>query len=275
VSRLKEVFAIRMQPAFIGYLVAGDPTPEGSVAIAEDMLGCGVDILEIGIPFSDPVADGPTLQSANERALGAGATPETAFAMSRALRSKTGAPLVLMTYANIVYRRGTDRFYADARACGADGVLIVDLPVEEADMVLAAAQREGIDQIFLIAPTTSPSRIGRIASAGGGYLYVVSAPGVTGVRGTLPGGVLHTLHTVRQRTSLPLAVGFGISTPSQVRGLCAAGADGIIIGSAFAEIIGRLHEDPDILREEIRTYTKSIRAAIPRNDARTDDETTP
>jgi len=262
-SRLEDAFKGCGRTAFIGYLVAGDPTPDESVIIARHLLACGVDILEIGIPFSDPVADGPTLQKANERALCAGATPETAFAMSRTLRHGSDAPLVLMTYANIVYHRGIDRFYAEAQSAGIDGILIVDMPLEEAEPALNAACREDIDQIFLIAPTTSPARIARIAAAAAGYVYVVSTPGVTGVRGQLLKGVPGTLDTIRQYTSIPLAVGFGISTPAQVHALCAAGADGVIIGSAFADIIERRQTEPEKLYEEIRHFTKTIRAAIP------------
>jgi tryptophan synthase alpha chain len=267
-SRLQNAFAACGRAAFIGYLVAGDPTPDASVAIACQMLACGVDILEIGIPFSDPVADGPTLQKANERALYAGATPETAFAMSRAIRRGSDAPLVLMTYANIVYHRGIDRFYAEARAAGVDGILIVDMPLEEAEPALTAARREEIDQIFLIAPTTSTPRIARIAAAATGYVYVISTPGVTGVRGHLPEGIADTLHAVRQHTSVPLAVGFGISTPEQVRLLCTAGADGIIIGSAFADIIERRQSQPEKMCGEVRHFTKTIQAAIPAHDSR-------
>jgi tryptophan synthase alpha chain len=168
-----------------------------------------------------------------------------------------------MTYANIVYRRGIPRFYADARAAGADGVLIVDVPVEEADPFLDAARRTGIDPINIVAPTTSEPRIARIVAAGGGYVYVVSRAGVTGTRKHLSGGIADTLRVLRRHTDLPLAVGFGISTPAQVRSLCEAGADGVIIGSAFADIIGRHAHAPAVMLREIRRFSESLRDGIP------------
>jgi tryptophan synthase alpha chain len=203
------------------------------------------------------------LQKANSRALASGATPETAFALARNLRTVSETPMVLLTYANIVYRRGIDRFYADAHAAGIDGVLIVDVPVEEAEPYLAAARREEINQIFLIAPTTSTARIIHTASVTGGYIYIVSVPGVTGARSELSGEVIQVLHTVRRYSPLPLAVGFGISSPTQVRTLCAAGADGIIIGSAFADIIERYAHDPAKMLQEVQDFAGTIRDAIP------------
>ncbi|NYT05402.1 MAG: tryptophan synthase subunit alpha [Methanomicrobiales archaeon] len=262
-SRIKERFARRKHPLFIGFLVAGDPDFSHSLIAARAMADGGVDVLEIGLPFSDPVADGPAIQHAHERALQAGMTTDRVFALVKAVREQTGIPIVLFSYYNLVFSRGTDRFFADARAAGADGILIVDLPVEEYDDAARAGSRHGIDTILLVAPTTSPERRKRIYARTGGFVYLISLEGVTGARARLPEHVAGLLASVRAETALPVAVGFGISRPGQVRDVCRAGADGVIVGSAFADIIGRHTADEDGLREELMRYIAEMRAALP------------
>ncbi|HRY76187.1 MAG TPA: tryptophan synthase subunit alpha, partial [Methanoregulaceae archaeon] len=169
-SRISGVFAGRKTPAFIGFTVAGDPDKETSLRAAKALIDGGTDILEFGVPFSDPVADGPVIQRADERAIAAGTNPAVVFDLVRQVRGFSDVPVVLLTYYNLVFRRGTDRFYREAAEAGIDGILVADLPYEESDEVAGIAARHGIDPIFLIAPTTTDERIRAIASRARGYL---------------------------------------------------------------------------------------------------------
>jgi tryptophan synthase alpha chain len=261
-SRILEVFRNRERPAFISYIVAGDPDPETSVSVARKLIESGADILELGMPFSDPVADGPTIQRAGGRALAAGVTPDVLFSIIKAIRTSSRVPVVIMTYYNIIYRRGVDRFYNEAGSAGADGILIVDLPPEEADDVLAAARRSGLDQIFLVAPTTTESRLERIAGLGSGFLYLVSVLGVTGARKEVSQEAISLMNTVRPHTELPLCIGFGISTPSHAKTLAHAGADGIIIGSAIVDIIEKNLGNREAMLSAISRFTTEMIGAL-------------
>ncbi len=247
-------------PAFIAFTVAGDPDPGMSVRIARTLIDAGADILELGVPFSDPPGDGPTIQKADERALNAGTTTDTVFSIVREIRAFSDIPIVLLTYFNPVYRRGPDRFYREAHEAGVDGILIADLPVEEADEVVDLSRRYGIDQIFLVSRDTSPKRLKVIARHAGGFLYLVSVHGVTGARPEIPEELPAFIHRVREQTALPLAVGFGISTPDHVSAVCRAGANGAIVGSAIVEIIERnLSREPEMMAG-LHAYTSSLTA---------------
>lgn len=260
-GRIDDVFLKRDSIAFIGFTVGGDPDQETSGRIARALIDAGTDILELGVPFSDPVADGPTIQRADERALAAGTTPDIVFAIVRELRSYSGIPIVLLTYYNTVFKRGVDRFYRDARDAGVDGILIADLPVEESDEITAIATRYGIDPIFLVAQTTSDERIKKIADRASGYLYLVSVLGVTGVRSQVSKGAIDLLNRVRKHTNLPLALGFGISTPDHVRACNHAGADAVIVGSAIVNIVEKTKHDPEFMVQELREYVSLMNAA--------------
>jgi len=225
-GRIEGVFSGRKKPAFIGFTVAGDPDKETCIRAAMALIDGGTEILELGVPFSDPVADGPTIQKADERALTAGTTVDTVFAIVRELRKKTDVPIVFLVYYNMVYHRGVDRFYREAHEAGVDGILIADMPVEESDDVYETALRYGIDPIFLVTQTTTDERIKKIAARAHGYLYLVAVLGVTGVRDTVSSGAIDLLHRVRNHTKIPLALGFGISTPDHAKVCSAAGADG-------------------------------------------------
>jgi tryptophan synthase alpha chain len=262
VTRIAKTFAHRERPAYIAYVVAGDPDPDTSVAIAKELVAGGADILELGMPFSDPVADGPTIQRAGGRALAAGMTPDQLFAIIREIRSGSPVPIVIMTYFNIVYQRGVDRFYEEAAAAGADGVLIVDLPPEEAGGALAAAGRHGLDQIFLVAPTTSLTRLREIAARGTGYLYLVSVLGVTGARREVSQEVVPLIKRTRECSDLPLCIGFGISGPEQAALFADAGADGIIIGSAIVDIIEKNLGDREAIRTGVAEFSRGITGAL-------------
>ncbi len=261
-SRIGRLFA-RKHPVFIGFTVAGDPGIEASFEVAKTMIDAGVDLLEIGIPYSDPVADGPVIERAHIRALRAGTTPDDVFALARRVREYApDIPVVLFTYYNIIYRRGVDRFFSEAAAAGADGVLIVDLPAEESGEVAPFAARHGIDRIALIAPTTSPERQHAILREASGFVYLISLEGVTGERARLSSGVAGLVGAVREKTDLPLAVGFGVSRPEHVRTVLEAGANGVIVGSALVRIIEEHTGDEAGMYEALRTAIQSLRGGL-------------
>ena len=261
-GRIDAVFSRIKKPAFIGFTVAGDPDKETCIRAAMALIEGGTDILELGVPFSDPVADGPTIQKADERALTAGTKMDTVFEIVRELRKKTDVPLVFLAYYNMVYHRGVDRFYKEAHEAGVDGILIADMPVEESDDVYETALRYGIDPIFLITRTTSDERIKKIAARAHGYLYLVAVLGVTGVRDTVSSGALELLQRVRNHTTLPLALGFGIATPDHAKTCAEAGADGVIVGSAIVEIIGKNLGNPDKMERDLKTYVGQMKKAL-------------
>ena len=260
-GRISGVFANRTSPALIGFTVAGDPDMRTSIRIARTLIDAGTDILELGVPFSDPVADGPTIQRAGDRALAAGTTPDTVFAIVREVRGHSDVPLVLLTYFNTVYRRGIERFYREARAAGVDGILIADMPVEEAGEVLEAAKKNAIDQILLVAQTTGDERLRTIAANAGGFLYLVSVLGVTGARAGVPQAAFDLVRRVKAVTDLPVALGFGISTPDQVASCAAHGADGVIVGSAIVDIIERTISNPDAMEQELADFIARMKQA--------------
>jgi len=261
-GRISELFETCRKPAFIGFTVAGDPNLETSLRAARALIDGGTDILELGIPFSDPVADGPTIQKADERSLASGSTVAGIFDMVRELRETTQTPIVLLTYYNTVYHRGIERFYREARNAGVDGILIADMPFEESDEVVQTALRYAVDPIFLITQTTSEERIKKIASRSQGYLYLVSVLGVTGTRERISAGAIDLLHRVRTHTDLPLALGFGISTPSHARTCSEAGADGVIVGSAIVEIVEKNLDNPDRMVADLKEYVAAMKRAF-------------
>ena len=261
-GRIGTAFKNREKPAFIGFTVAGYPDEETCIRIARALIGGGTDIIELGVPFSDPVADGPVIQKAGERALAAGTTPDTVFKIVRAIRAFSEIPIVFLTYYNIVHRRGIDRFYREAHGAGVDGILVADLPVEESDDVCAAAARHGIDPIFLVTQTTSDDRVKKIAARARGYLYLVSVLGVTGVRESMDAGATDLVHRVRGLTDLPLALGFGISAPDHARACAAAGAGGVIVGSAIVAIVERKRGRPADMERDCAKYVARMKEAL-------------
>jgi tryptophan synthase alpha chain len=261
-GRIAETFRALKGPAFIGFTVAGDPDRETCIRVAKALIDGGTDILELGIPFSDPVADGPTIQKADERSLAAGTRIDGVFEIVSELRKTSTVPIVFLTYYNTVYHRGVDRFYREAHAAGVDGILVADMPVEESDEVFEAAIRHDIDPIFLITQTTSDDRIRQIVARSRGYLYLVAVLGVTGVRDAVSSGAIELLHRVRNHTGLPLALGFGISTPAHAKTCTAAGADGIIVGSAIVRIVEDTLGKPDQMETELREYVSRMKKAL-------------
>ena len=246
ISDLERVFhelEEKSEGALIGYLTLGDPDIERSKRLAE-VLCENVDILELGIPFSDPIADGPTIQAAIDRALKAGMNTDVAFNIVRELRDKgIATPFVFMTYYNIILQYGEERFVKKCREVCVQGLLVSDLPMEEANNVLHYCDRYGVDFIFLIAPTTTEERINKILKKARGFVYLISLLGTTGARKNLQEATIEkTKWALKHVKDLPLAVGFGISKREHVRAVVGAGAKGVVVGSAFVALIAKKGE---------------------------------
>jgi tryptophan synthase alpha chain len=247
--------------AFIAYIMAGDPDPSITPAIAK-AIARYADIIELGIPFSDPIADGPTIQAASERALKAGMTPQDIFELIATIRKETEIPIVVMSYYNPILHFRVERFMKKLAEAGGDGIIIPDLSIEEANDVVRYAKENGIDTIFLIAPTTPEDRIGQICSYSSGFVYLVSLLGVTGAREAIS-GVVKTLirSVVEKRSDIPPAVGFGISKPEHVREIVADGAKGVIVGSAIVELIAEHKDTPEKMISALEEFCAELKAA--------------
>jgi tryptophan synthase alpha chain len=236
IGRKFERLAQQGELGLVAYVTAGDPSMAGTEEIVLRLAEAGADVIELGVPFSDPVADGPTIQRASERALRAGATLEKVIALVGVVRKKSDAPVVLFGYFNPILQMGLDTFAAKASAAGADGVLVTDVTPEESTEYRAAMHERGLDTIFLAAPTSTDERLKRIAEASSGFLYVISRTGVTGAKDSLPEELPAMVRRARKFTQLPIAVGFGISVPSQVTVLGGM-VDAVVVGSSLvAEI---------------------------------------
>ncbi|MDO8842264.1 MAG: tryptophan synthase subunit alpha [Methanocalculus sp.] len=233
-TRIEAAFSKSDAPLLIACTVAGDPTYELSLEVVRAIIAAGADILELIIPNTNPVADGPVIRSAHERAIIAGGGVETAFALIRTIRRESQIPISLMTYVNPIIVRGEEQFFRDAADAGADGILVVDMPPEEGASLL---RQKRIDPIFIIAPSTSPDRIRMIEALGRGFLYLVSAPGVTGRRTHLPDDLGVRVRRVKELSHLPVAVGFGIGSAETADEAVGAGADAVVVGSAITECI--------------------------------------
>lgn len=239
-TRLDQLFAslaAKREGAFMPYLVIGDPDLETSFQLACALIDAGADVLELGLPFSDPPADGPLLQAASKRALASGMRTERAFEYLERIKKRSNTPIALLLYYNLVLQMGVDRFYARAKAAGVEAILIADLPIEEADAALASARAHDIAPIFIVSEVTAAARIDRILERASGYLYVVARIGVTGVRESVDHQLDAVLAMLRRKTALPLLAGFGLSTPAHVASVIESGANGAIVGSAIARAI--------------------------------------
>lgn len=252
------------------YITAGDPALEATERIVVSLAEGGADVVELGVPFSDPLADGPTIQRASERALRSGTTLSGVLGLVKRLRQKTDVPLVLFSYFNPVLQMGVERFAAAAAAAGADGVLITDLTPEEAGEFRQVVAARGLDTIFLAAPTTTDERLARIAEASTGFLYLISRTGVTGAREMLPEDLPALVRRARAKTRLPIAVGFGISLPGHVT-ILGGLADAAVVGSALVEEIGRAASVEAAARavaERVRSLKQAASRGMSRREAR-------
>lgn len=250
----------RGEAGFVPFLTFGDPAPDLTLPLLEALERAGADLIELGVPFSDPMADGPVLQRAAERALGAGATLRACLDAVAEFRRRSSLPVILFGYYNPVFRYGVERAAADARAAGADGFLCVDLPPEESADLDRAARAVGLDLIYLLAPTSTLDRVRKVLSRARGFVYFVSVTGVTGMRGALPENLETLVRSVKRLTPLPLGVGFGISTPEQASRV-ANFADAVIVGSAIAQVIEQSPGGTETVREVERLAT-ALAAAV-------------
>jgi tryptophan synthase alpha chain len=247
--------------AFIAYITAGDPDMSTSGRIARALSENGADIIELGIPFSDPLADGPTIQKAVERSLKAGCNVKKTFDLVRSLRKVIDTPLVFMTYYNIVNTYGLAKFSREAKKAGADGIIVPDLPMEESAPLAEASAKEGFHLIMLTSPTTSMARFRKIAAISKGFIYHVSLTGVTGARSSLAGGLEKDLKKLAKATSKPVCAGFGVSTPEQARSVAGSSA-GVIIGSAIIKIIEGGLRNKKAIPGKIGKFADSISRAV-------------
>lgn len=260
-SRIEQAFQRlrdERRTGLVTYLTAGDP----SLAVTAELLArldrAGADVLEVGVPFSDPLADGPVIQRATERALAAGATLSGVLDMVAGVRGRIAAPIVIFSYANPILRLGLDAFTARARAAGVDGVLTLDVPPEEAEDWRNHFHAAGIDTIFLLSPTTSAERIRRAARLGSGFLYGISRLGVTGARAEVADSAADLAARVRAETSMPLALGFGVSRPEHVRAI-GQWADAAVVGSALVSVVAEQAGQPALL-DEVERYVRWLKS---------------
>jgi len=260
-NRLEQTFA-RLRaahtPGLVTYITAGDPDLDRTAGILRALDRGGADVLEVGVPFSDPLADGPVIQRATERALAAGTTLSGVLNLLRSIRADIAAPVVIFSYANPILRLGAERFADRAREAGVDGVLVLDLPIEEADEFRGMLANRGIDTILLLSPTTTDDRLRRAAALGSGFLYAISRLGVTGARDALAAGAQDMVERIRNVSDLPVALGFGISKPDHVREV-GQWADAAVVGSALVDVIARegASRDLDTRVEEYVRWLKS------------------
>jgi tryptophan synthase alpha chain len=265
VERIAQAFArtrAEKRAAFVAYLCAGDPDLDTSIAVCRALIAAGIDVLELGVPFSDPLADGLTNQLAAQRALTSGMDAARVFELVRCVRSSAPAlPIVFYTYYNLVFAHGVDNYARMARAAGVDGLLILDLPPEEAGDMLAACRAHNLKTVFIVAPTTSPERLPVICDAATGFIYYVSREGVTGVRDQLAGDIAGAVARIRAHTPLPVVVGFGISNRTQVAQVAQA-ADGVVVGSALVNVIRENLGNRPLLPERMRLAAAELVAGV-------------
>jgi tryptophan synthase alpha chain len=248
----------RNAPGLVTYVTAGDPDLPRTEGILLALDRAGADVLEVGVPFSDPLADGPVIQRATERALAAGTTLARVLDMLQRLRPALQAPVVLFSYANPILRLGAERFADRAREAGVDGVLVLDLPIEEADDFRNMLASRGIDTILLLSPTTTDKRLQKAAALGSGFLYVISRLGVTGARDRIAEGAREMVQRIRGASDLPVALGFGISTPEHVREV-GQWADAAVVGSALVSVIADAGASPD-LDSRVEEYVRWLKS---------------
>jgi tryptophan synthase alpha chain len=259
-SRIADLFArlkADSQPGLVAYITAGDPSPAHTPKLVAALERGGADLIELGVPFSDPIADGPVIQRGSDRAIKAGTTLVRVLEMARQIRTQSDIPLLLFSYLNPLLRYGFEALARDAKAAGVDGVLMTDASVEEAEQYVAVMRAAGLDTVFLAAPTSTPERLALVAKFSRGFVYLVSRTGVTGEQQSISSSVTPLIEAVRQHTSLPLAVGFGISTHEQFASI-ASQAGAAAVGSALVRYIEDHAADPD-LEAGLEAFTRRLK----------------
>lgn len=260
IARLFDTCSLQKRKAFIAYLTAGDPSPDQTVALVLALERGGADLIELGVPFSDPIADGPVIQRASERALEKGTTMKRILELVREIRKESEIPLLLFSYLNPVMHYGFEHLASDAAAAGVDGILLTDLSVEEAETPVKRIREHSLDSVFLAAPTSSERRLELVGKHSSGFVYLVSRTGVTGEQASLSEQAIPLIQRMRRHTSLPLAVGFGISKPEHVAEV-ARFADGVVVGSGIVKTIEAHLGSPD-LAAELEAYTARMTAPL-------------
>jgi tryptophan synthase alpha chain len=258
----KQVFAELNRAALIPFFVIGDPNFDGSLAVVKTAIDAGADILELGVPFSDPIADGPTIQKADIRSLKNGMNVKKSLEFIKKVKDYKDIPIGLLMYYNLIYQYGVEKFFADFHKAGVNSVLIADLSVDDADEIVPIALAAGLDTVFMVTPNTDTDRIKLIASKTTGFIYMVSLLGVTGSRENLSDAVTGLVGRLKKLTNVPICVGFGISKPEHAAKVAAAGADGVIIGSKVVDLIEKNLSDKKKMLSEISKFLGDVRTAI-------------
>lgn len=264
-SKIKSKFQdlrSKNQKALIAYVMAGFPSEKDTISAVRGLVQGGADIIELGMPFSDPLADGPVIQNAGFHALQNGMNLAKFLGLVKKIRKETDIPLVLMTYTNILYRQGYEKFISTVKKAGIDGLILPDMPINESSDFLQAAKKNKMDVIFLISPNTTPDRIKKIADASSGFLYLVSVFGTTGGQQKFQDYTIHAIKNAKKilRGKIPLGVGFGVNNPEQARFIIKSGADAIIVGSAFLRLIESV--PPEKIESKIESFTNSLKKSI-------------
>ncbi len=258
----KEVFSQLNRAAMIPFFVIGDPDFDTSLEIVKAAIDAGADVLELGIAFSDPIADGPTIQKADIRARNSGITVEKAREFIRKVKDYKDVPIGLLMYYNLIYQYGTEKFFKDFHEAGVNSVLVADLSVDDSDEVVPAATDAGLDTVFMVTPVTTDERMKLVASKTTGFIYTVSVLGVTGSRSELSDAVEGLVGKLKRLTDVPVCVGFGISKPEHAAAVASAGADGVIIGSKVVSMIENNLNDKDKIISEISSFLAGVKKAI-------------
>jgi tryptophan synthase alpha chain len=259
----KELFSELDRAALIPFFVIGDPDFDTSLQIVKTAIDSGADILELGIPFSDPIADGPTIQKADIRARNSGITVAKALEFIKKVKDYKDIPIGLLMYYNLIYQYGTEKFFSDFHKAGVNSVLAADLSIDDADEIIAPAGSAGLDTVFMVTPNTDTERIKTIASKTTGFIYTVSLFGVTGSRDKLSDIVEAMIRKLKELTDVPICVGFGISKPEHAAVIAKTGADGVIIGSAIVQLIEKNLDNKEKCLAEITAFLGGVKNAIP------------
>ena len=249
------------EKALVPFVVIGDPDYNTSLKIVKTIVESGADVLELGFPFSDPIADGPTIQAADVRSLKKCINTDKNFKFIKEIRKFTDIPIGLLVYYNLIYQRGISKFFYDCKLAGITSVLAADVPVEEADDIMQTARKHKIDTVFIVSPLTDNKRLKIILKKCKGFVYIVARLGVTGAREDMQESTLKLVKRVKKQTKLPLCVGFGISKPEHVKAVCKAGADGAIVGSAIVKIIEKNLKNKKEMLKKVETFIKELKEA--------------
>ncbi len=252
---------IRNEKALIPFAVIGDPDYETSLEIIKTLIDAGADILELGFPFSDPVADGPTIQAADQRALKSGINTDLCFRMIKEIREFCDIPIGLLVYANLVYQKGIENFYNQASLSSVNSVLIADVPVEESALFTQAADKNKIECVFIVSPLSEGKNLSQILQKCSGFVYLVSRLGTTGAKNNVQKSTFSLIRRIKAQTGLPVSVGFGVSKPEHVRRLAKSGADGIIVGSALVKIIEQHLNDRKEMLNHLRRFVSKLKSS--------------